>query len=58
MDEALRRGDGDYAHQQGPAPQQREHDRVGHVVADVFQHSGSITKRHRYGDVISPSPAG
>lgn len=33
MDEAFRRGEGDYIHQQGPAPQQLEHDKVGHVVA-------------------------
>ena len=35
MDAAFRRGEGDYIHQQGPAPQQLEHDRVGHVVASV-----------------------
>jgi len=35
MDEAFRRGEGDYVHQQGPAPQQLEHDGVGHVVASV-----------------------
>jgi len=35
MDEAFRRGEGDYIHQQGPAPQQLEHDKVGHVVASV-----------------------
>ncbi len=35
MDAAFRGGTGDYIHQQGPAPQQLEHDRVGHVVARV-----------------------
>ena len=42
MDEAFRRGDGDYVHQQGPAPQQLEHDRVGHVVASVGQAIGPV----------------
>ncbi|MCB1546692.1 MAG: ABC transporter substrate-binding protein [Hyphomicrobiaceae bacterium] len=35
MDKAFRDGLGDYIHQQGPAPQQLEHDGVGHVVASV-----------------------
>ena len=35
MDQAFRKGKGDYIHQQGPAPQQLEHDGVGHVVASV-----------------------
>src|SRR5262249_520617 len=35
MDQAFRRGEGEYIHQQGPAPQQLEHDGVGHVVASV-----------------------
>ena len=35
MDTAFRAGDGDYIHQQGPAPQQLEHDGAGHVVAAV-----------------------
>jgi NitT/TauT family transport system substrate-binding protein len=35
MDAAFRAGEGDYIHQQGPAPQQLEHDSVGHVVASV-----------------------
>lgn len=35
MDAAFRQGKGDYIHQQGPAPQQLEHDGVGHVVAAV-----------------------
>jgi NitT/TauT family transport system substrate-binding protein len=41
MDQAFRNGSGDYIHQQGPAPQQLEHDGVGHVVAAL-------------GDVIGP----
>lgn len=41
MDRAFRSGEGDYVHQQGPAPQQLENDGVGHVVAAV-------------GDVIGP----
>jgi NitT/TauT family transport system substrate-binding protein len=41
MDQAFRKGEGDYIHQQGPAPQQLEHDRVGHVVASVGQAIGS-----------------
>ena len=32
MDKAYRAGTGQYIHQQGPAPQQLEADRVGHVV--------------------------
>ena len=35
MDAAFRRGEGDYIHQQGPAPQQLEHDGVGRIVASV-----------------------
>ena len=35
MDTAFRGGEGDYIHQQGPAPQQLQHDGVGHVVARV-----------------------
>lgn len=33
MEQAFRDGRGDYIHLQGPAPQQLEHDGVGHVVA-------------------------
>ena len=33
MDAAFRAGEGDYSHQQGPAPQQLEHDGIGHIVA-------------------------
>jgi len=40
MDAAFRKGEGDYIHQQGPAPQQLEHDKVGHVVASVGQAIG------------------
>ena len=35
MDEAFRAGEGEFIHQQGPAPQQLEHDGVGHIVANV-----------------------
>ena len=35
MDAAFRSGEADYIHQQGPAPQQLEHDGVGHIVAAV-----------------------
>jgi NitT/TauT family transport system substrate-binding protein len=42
MDEAFRRGEGDYIHQQGPAPQQLEHDGVGHIVASVGQAIGPV----------------
>ena len=35
MDQAFRSGQGDYIHQQGPAPQQLDHDGIGHVVASV-----------------------
>ena len=40
MDQAFRDGQGDYIHQQGPAPQQLEHDGVGHVVASVGEAVG------------------
>jgi len=42
MDEAFRKGEGDYIQQQGPAPQQLEHDHVGHVVASVGQAIGPV----------------
>jgi len=42
MDAAFRKGEGDYIHQQGPAPQQLEHDRAGHVVASVGQAIGPL----------------
>lgn len=35
MDAAFRAGEGDYIHQQGPAPQQLEHDGAGHIVASL-----------------------
>lgn len=35
MDQAFRSGQGDYIHQQGPAPQQLEHDGIGRVAASV-----------------------
>jgi NitT/TauT family transport system substrate-binding protein len=40
MDQAFRKGDGDYIHQQGPAPQQLEHDGVGRIVASVGEAIG------------------
>lgn len=40
MDKAFRNGQGDYIHQQGPAPQMLEHDGVGHVVASVGEMIG------------------
>ena len=35
VDKAFRDGQGQYVHQQGPFPQQLQHDGVGHVVAQV-----------------------
>ena len=40
MDAAFRAGQGDYIHQQGPAPQQLEHDGAGHVVAALGEAIG------------------
>jgi NitT/TauT family transport system substrate-binding protein len=40
MDQVFRKGEGDYIHQQGPAPQQLEHDGAGHVVASVGEAIG------------------
>lgn len=40
MDAAFRAGEGDYIHQQGPAPQQLEHDGIGHIVAAVGEAVG------------------
>jgi NitT/TauT family transport system substrate-binding protein len=37
---AFRRGEGDYVHLQGPAPQQLEHDGAGHIVAAVGEAVG------------------
>jgi len=42
MDQAFRKGTGDYIHQQGPAPQQLEHDGVGQVVASVGEAIGPL----------------
>ena len=42
MDRAFRDGAGDYIHQQGPSPQQLEHDGVGHVVASVGEVIGPL----------------
>ncbi len=42
MDQAFRNGSGDYIHQQGPAPQQLEHDGVGHVVAALGDAIGPL----------------
>ena len=40
MDAAFRAGRGEYIHQQGPAPQQLEHDGVGHVVTALGEAIG------------------
>ena len=42
MDKSFREGHGDYIHQQGPYPQQLEHDGVGQVVASVGQVVGPV----------------
>jgi NitT/TauT family transport system substrate-binding protein len=42
MDQAFRNGTGDYIHQQGPAPQQLEHDAIGHVLASVGEAIGPL----------------
>jgi NitT/TauT family transport system substrate-binding protein len=42
MDGAFRDGQGDYIHQQGPAPQQLEHDGAGHIVASVGEAIGPV----------------
>jgi NitT/TauT family transport system substrate-binding protein len=42
MDQAFRNGTGDYIHQQGPAPQQLEHDGIGHVVASLGEAIGPL----------------
>jgi NitT/TauT family transport system substrate-binding protein len=42
IDKAFREGRGDYVHQQGPAPQQLQHDGVGHVVASVGEVIGPV----------------
>ena len=42
IDRAFREGVADYVHQQGPAPQQLEHDGLGHVVAAVGDAVGPV----------------
>lgn len=42
IDQAFRDGQGDYVHQQGPAPQQLEKDGLGHVVAAVGDAVGPV----------------
>jgi NitT/TauT family transport system substrate-binding protein len=42
MAEAFRKGEGDYMHLQGPAPQQLEAEGVGHVVASVGEAIGPV----------------
>ncbi len=42
IDEAFRSGQGDYVHQQGPAPQQLEKNGIGHVVASVGEAIGPV----------------
>lgn len=40
MIEAFRKGAGEYVHLQGPAPQQLEHDGIGHIVAALGEAIG------------------
>ncbi|MCW9012959.1 MAG: ABC transporter substrate-binding protein [Gammaproteobacteria bacterium] len=42
IDRAFRNGEADYVHQQGPAPQQLEHDGIGYVVAAVGDAVGPV----------------
>lgn len=42
IDQAFRNGQGDFVHQQGPAPQQLEQDGLGHVVASVGEAVGPV----------------
>jgi len=42
IDQAFRNGQGDFVHQQGPAPQQLEQDGLGHVVASVGEVVGPV----------------
>ena len=42
IDQAFRNGQGDFVHQQGPAPQQLEKDKVGHVLASVGEEIGPL----------------
>ena len=59
MDGAFRGGQGDYIHQQGPAPQQLEHDKVGHVVASVGEAIGpvAVSSRAATGAWLKTDPA-
>ena len=41
MIEAFKQGTGEYLHLQGPAPQQLEHDKAGHIVASVGKPIGA-----------------
>lgn len=43
IDVAFRSGQGDYVHQQGPAPQQLETDGIAHVVASVGEAIGPVS---------------
>jgi NitT/TauT family transport system substrate-binding protein len=42
IDRAFRQGQGDYVHQQGPAPQQMEKEGIAHVVASVGDAVGPV----------------
>lgn len=42
IDAAFRAGEGDYVHQQGPAPQQLEQEGIAHVVASVGEAVGPV----------------
>lgn len=42
MDRAFRAGEGDYIHQQGPAPQQLEHDGIAYTQASVGEFIGPV----------------
>lgn len=42
IEQAFRRGEGDYVHMQGPVPQQLEHEGLAHVVASVGEAVGPV----------------
>lgn len=42
IEQAFRRGEGDYVHMQGPYPQQLEQDGIGYVVASVGEAIGPV----------------
>jgi NitT/TauT family transport system substrate-binding protein len=42
MEQAFRAGEADYVHLQGPAPQQLEEDKAGHIVGQVGVHFGPV----------------